>query len=265
MIAEKGKGNMKRPSLHPASGQLPRRVITLLVVFAVVAAFNAFLYGRSASGHDNASYAYIEENSVGAYRGVIGSGDFSNPDLGTGSFTNATLWAVDNGECGGVAWIEVGWSKRADWGGQARHKFMWLVAPNCVFTIWPFNLGTPAVGPFYEYRLLYSSSNNRWEYFINGQIKAAKVANWTSADLLEVGDELKPPGNASIEMGPNHFQTLRYRLLNGSEVSFYYHDFKHCDVTPPLYPYHFIYPVSAPDWIYIWGPAAGSQCGSGGP
>jgi len=128
-------------------------LVTIAITISLVAALNGFLYGREASSHTSSSYAYIEENSVGSYTGVVGSVDFQNPDLGTASFTNATVWIADNYACGGPSWIEGGWSKRASWGGQARHKFMHKASPNCVFTIWPFNIGSPAAGPFYEYAL----------------------------------------------------------------------------------------------------------------
>jgi len=241
------------------------RTVSLLVATIAIAAFNLFLYTRDASSHANQTYALIRESSVGAYRGVIGSVDFENPDLGTGSFTNGTLWAGDDDSCGGNAWVEGGWSKRASWGGQARHKFMYKVSPGCVFTIWPNNLGSPSVGPFYEYRLVYNNGNNRWQLYVDAVYKAQIQTNWASADSVDVGSELAPPYNATVEMGPTHFQSLRYRRVDGSEVSFYYHDFIHCDFSPPLYPYNLIYPVSAPDWIYTWGPAPGGYCGAGAP
>lgn len=250
---------------HGKAMTSPGMLVGVALAVAAVGASGILFHVRGVSGHSASSYAYIEENSVGAYTGVIGRVDFSNPNLGSGSFTNGTLWAVDDQECGGSAWIEVGWSKRADWGGQARHKFMWRLASSCVLGIWPDNLGLPLVGRLYEYRLVYSATNRRWEYFVDGQIKAAIRANWTAADRLFVGDELSPPYDGTVYMGPTHFQMLRYRLTNNAEAAFYYHDFKHCDVTPPLNPYNFIYPASVPDWIYVWGPAAGGYCGAGGP
>lgn len=241
------------------------RIASLLLASTAVVAFNVFLYTQNASGHDQSSYAIITESSVGAYSGVLGMGDFENPDLGTGSFTNSTLWATKLNTCGSVSWVEVGWSKRAQWSGQARHKFMYLVSPGCVFTIWPNNLGAPAVGPFYEYRLMYNSGNNRWQLYINGAYKAQVQTNWSSSSLVRAGSELAPPYNGLVKMGPSHFQSLRYRRVDLTEVSFYYYDSKHCDVSPPLNPYNLIFPVSAPDWIYTWGPAAGGYCGSGAP
>jgi hypothetical protein len=138
-------------------------------------------------------------------------------------------------------------------------------APGCNFTIWPFHLGVPAVGPFYEYRIAYSPTNARWEYFVNGTLKAAVTTNWSVADRIDAGDELAPPYNSTVEMGPNHLQQLQYRLTNNAWVQFFYHDSKHCDLTPPILPYNLIYPSSTPHWIYMWGPAAGGYCGAGGP
>ena len=112
---------------------------------------------------------------------------------------------------------------------------------------------------------MYNASNNRWEYYVSGVLKAAVITNWSTADRIDAGDELAPPYNSTVEMGPTNLQQLQYRLVNNSWVPFYYHDLKHCDVSPPLYPYNIIYPVSAPDWIYVWGPAPGGYCGSGGP
>ena len=248
------------------------RLSAVLVAVLLVAGFNVLLYSRDTSGHlEPNSYAVIRETSLGAYRGVIGSVDFSNPAFGTGILTYASLWAVKANTCGNLSWVEVGWSKRAnwpghpEWAGQARHKFMHRVPPNCVFTIWPFSIGAPSVGPFYEYRLIYNSSNNRWEYFVDGAIKAAVIANWNSASYLQVGGELGPSLNGTVYMGPTNSQDLRYRRVDGTEVSFEYFDDIHCDVNPPLNPYNLIFPVSAPDWTYVWGPAAGGYCGEGAP
>lgn len=241
------------------------RTASLLVAVVAVVAFNAFLYTRDASSHATNSYAIITESSVGAYRGVVARGDFQNPDLGTAAFTNSSLFATKLNTCGSVSWVEVGWSKRASWSGQARHKFMHMVPPNCIFTIWPFNIGSPTVGPFYEYRLVYNATLNRWEYYVDGVIKAAVITGWTSSSLVRAGGELAPAGNSTVEMGPSNLQLLEYRLVNNTWVPFYYHDSIHCDVFPPLQPYNLIYPVSASDWIYVWGPAAGGYCGAGGP
>lgn len=251
------------------------RIVSLLVATIAIVAFNLFLYTRDASGHltDN-SYAWIREWSEAPYRGVVASVDFQNPALGTGAFTNSTLWVENYQWCmsvSGGSWVEGGWSKRASWpghptwAGQARHKFMYVVPTNCTFSIWPFDIGKPVVGPFYEYRLVYSLSNNRWEYVINGAIKAAVKTSWPAATDLQVGSELAPSRDGTVYMGPTHFEQLRYLDLYFNEASFYYYDSKHCDANPPLFPYNLIFPVSAPDWIYVWGPAAGGYCGAGAP
>jgi hypothetical protein len=137
----------------------------------------------------------------------------------------------------------------------------------CAFTIWPFNIGSPAIGPFYEYRLVYNAAQNRWDYYINGIVKAAAITGWAiaSADTMDVGSELAPAHISTVEMGPTNFQQLEYRLTNGTWVPFYYHDLIVCMPNPPMNPYNLIYPVSAPDWIYVWGPAVGGYCGAGAP
>jgi hypothetical protein len=134
---------------------VPARIPIPLAVLAVIVA-NIALYSDDAHGHSTANYAVIFETSVGAYSGIIGRVDYQNPDLRAGDFTNGTLWAIDDDTCApNLAWVEVGWSKRASWGGQVRHKSMYQVSPGCAFTIWPFNLGSPQVGPYYEYRLMH--------------------------------------------------------------------------------------------------------------
>lgn len=137
---------------------------------------------------------------------------------------------------------------------------MWQVTPTCTFAIWPYNLGYPSSGQLYEYRVVYNSSDNRWDLYIDGILKAAKVTGFVFADRLVVGGELAPKDNATIDMGPSNAQQLQYLQSGGGWVYFDYEDFAHCDIDPPLQPYNLVHPANSPTWIYFWGPEAGGYC-----
>lgn len=249
---------MKRATKSEHATARPPRLLPLLGL--PVAAIIITIVGVSdVSAHEDRNYAVIFENST-VYRGIIAKINHYDPDLGTGAFTNSTVWVGDEDTCGGSAWVEAGWSKRSSWGGQLRHKFMYQVTPTCTFAIWPLNLGSPSPGPLYEYRVVYNSAANRWDLYIDGTLKAAKATGFVLADRLTVGGELAPVNNGTIDMGPSNAQELRYITAGGSEVYFYYEDFAHCDVDVPLQPYNLIHPANSPTWIYFWGPAAGGYC-----
>lgn len=244
------------------SEQAATRLSLYPLLAGPIAAIIITILGASdVSAHDDRNYAVIFETST-VYRGLSAKINHYDPDLGTGSFTNSSLWAVDVDTCGSdLSWVEAGWSKRSSWSGQLRHKFMWQVGPTpCTFTIWPFNLGTPSAGQLYEYRLVYNGSANRWDMYTDGVLKAAKATGWVFADYLSVGGELAPVNNGTIDLGPSNAQQLQYQLSGGSWVDFFYEDSAHCDIDPPLLPYNLIHPVNSPTWIYFWGPAEGGVC-----
>jgi hypothetical protein len=182
----------------------------------------------NAGAHPGKGYAVVYETSS-VFTGAKATINTPDPNLGNGSLTNETIWAVDDDTCGGQSWVEGGWSKNAGVaGGQRRYKFMYLVQPSCTFTIYPMTQ-SPASGSTHWYELSYCTScgsNHYWYLYIDGTWKAGVNTGWKYADHLEAGGEVAPSG---VQMGTGNVWYNQYRTSTSTWYSWYGVDNWHCD------------------------------------
>ena len=204
--------------------------------------------GDPANARATRKYAYVPEFSNSSYLGVEGLIQTANPNLNGGAFTNETLWATDLDTCGG-SWVETGWTKRADQGGQVRYKYQFSVPPSCVWGQWP-NLGTPAIGSWHTYQMRYCNECGGigWVLYIDGVWKAGLGTSWAAADRLDAGGEVTVTNPQYVGMGPANLQTLKYRKVNLTWTAWSPNaqELPHCD-----FPYNAYVNTTA---IYNWGP-----------
>ncbi len=226
-----------------------------VVVAVLIIAVAAALFVQDTSAHPSRNYA--RGKTYMSITGIEGRIDTANPNLGGTIFSNATLWVVDYDTCSPYeAWLETGWSKSTQWAGQVRYKFMYSVAPTCTFTVWPLNLGAPALASWHDYRLIFSSSQNRWNLYIDGVLRAFKSA-FVLSDYFQVGGEV--PATFGGTIGPSHYQNLTRQLTsNGQWGPVVFFDEYHCDIDAVTgQGYNLIHPVQQHDWIYVWTVLAG--------
>ncbi|MBI2913333.1 MAG: hypothetical protein HYY03_05380 [Chloroflexi bacterium] len=234
----------RRGRLPPAASWLLRVAILFSLVVVTV-----LMSTGTAVAHSPRGYAIVYEWTNGWFRGAQARIDTANPDLGSGEFTNETLWAIDTDTCGGFSWVEGGWSKRAEWGGQLRYKFMYKMQPTCIFA--KYNIyESPQYGSWHTYRIQYCDTcgpNAYWFLYIDDVWKAGVLTGWVFAEYLESGGEVLPEG---IAMGPGNLWSPKYQNQNGVWTNWYGPDDWHCD--PPEDPAYNAYFNSAAD-LYNWG------------
>lgn len=110
-------------------------------------------------------YSVETENSLSGYRGVRTWLTTGNAALNGGYFSSATLWAIDENNCNGRAWVEAGWTRTEAWGGDLRYKFMYKIAPSCVWSAGSSGLGSPAINSAHDYELRFCNEciGTRWK------------------------------------------------------------------------------------------------------
>lgn len=220
--------------------------VVVLLTFAIT--FNLWLYidpSKVLASHPN-RYAAVTENNQLDYLGIQGQIYTGSPGpVPSGTISNQTLWAVNNGSCGGSSWVEAGWTKKG--ADPIRHKFIYKVpgTNNCLYTEELYE--SPQSGSYHVHRLEYCSSGCApltWSWTVDGQLRRTLKTGWILTYYISAGGEV---GGHYTGIGMSGgINTLQYRRA-GSWYNFEYADDYRCD-----HGYNLIW-NAGPSNILDWG------------
>jgi hypothetical protein len=233
------------------------RIFALAAAFLAGFAFAHFVSRESSYASHANRYAYVREStSSGSIRGAEGIIWTGAPSpVPSGTFSNQTIWAVENDACGGgQSWVEVGWTKKGT--DPIKYKFIYKVpgSGSCTYTE-HLAFGSPADSSFHEYRVEYCNTcgaNHYWYFYLDDIWTDGIKTDWQNVNRIQAGGEV---GGHYTGIGmQGGINDLRYRLGSSSWYSLN-PDYEEC-----TYGYWLIYNGGSVDDIYDWGYSAPGGC-----
>ncbi len=233
--------------------------VRILVVAGVAAGFNYWLHTQAddafATDLVPNNYARVQESNYGSYLGIEGNIWTGSPDPVPGgsdpSFSNQTIWAINPSNCGGLSWVEAGWTRKGAT-GLTYYKFIYKVPSTNSCTYTEELSGNPAAGSFHLHRLEYCSSGcagTKWRWWRDGLMWRALETGWQNASYLQAGGEV---GGAGVGMHGG-INALKYRRGTTWYV-FNFADSYRCD-----YGYNLLW-STPPHSIFDWGYQPPGSC-----